>query len=496
VSSSLLWRIALAAGVVGAYATTQDPLATFSVVLLWIGWWLLRPNEGPPVLALAFSFQWMQITLGLFYTPWTGHRLLTNDVSTLTKTELMALAGLMFIVGGIRLGQHLMNRLGPPEGSRPLYAFSWKLLLGVYVGSMMIVASVQQFAWDYPSLTQGILALTYLRLAILYLILRRLVQPTFQWLPFAAIIVLEVGIGFTGFFAGFREPLIMAVVAMLEGFDTRKTQYWAGLGVLTATAFAAGLFWIGVRKEYREAIWANDAGAAVSVSRVDRLSQLSSGWAGRDAGQVGDDLDRLVDRMWTIYYPALAVERVPSVVAHTGGQLMQETLIHVFSPRVFYPDKKAVTTDSDLVRRYAGVWVAGEAQNTNIAFGYLGESYVDFGMPLMFVPMFVFGILVGVIYEGFLRYVRCRELAIGTATVVCWLSLYQFERSWVKTVGLTLTLAIYVGSVVVMFDRFWSKDAPEDAQHDTEADDDAEADDEEDAEGELYVTRDQGLRTD
>jgi len=139
----------------------------------------------------------------------------------------------------------------------------------------------------------------------------------------------------------------------------------------------------------------------------------------------------------------------------TDGALMAEVMTHIMSPRVFYTEKRGLVSDSEMVRKYAGVFVAGEKENTNIAFGYAAESYVDFGVPLMFVPVFIYGLMVGVTYQGFLRMIRHRDLAIGLVTVICWLSLYLFERSWVKTLGLAGTLIIYVGALTFVVDRLW-----------------------------------------
>ena len=44
-------------------------------ILIWT-WRFLRPTEGPPILALALSFQWMQITLGIFYTAYFARAVL------------------------------------------------------------------------------------------------------------------------------------------------------------------------------------------------------------------------------------------------------------------------------------------------------------------------------------------------------------------------------------------------------------------------------------
>jgi hypothetical protein len=124
-------------------------------------------------------------------------------------------------------------------------------------------------------------------------------------------------------------------------------------------------------------------------------------------------------------------------------------------PRVFFPDKPEVGSDSELVRRYSGVWVAGAAQDTDIAFGYAAESYIDFGVPMMFLPVFVWGTFMGICYAGMFTYFRHRDIAVSVTTVICWLTLYLFERSWTKTIGLGGTLMIYVGSLSFVLDRLW-----------------------------------------
>jgi hypothetical protein len=132
---------------------------------------------------------------------------------------------------------------------------------------------------------------------------------------------------------------------------------------------------------------------------------------------------------------------------------MGAALAHVFMPRVLFPDKPGLPSDSDMVRHYAGVWVAGAEQGTSIAFGYVAESYVDFGLPFMFLPMIVWGVFVGLAYRAMHVLLRHREVAIPVLTVIFWLSVYLFERSWAKTMGLTGTMLIYVGGVAFAIDR-------------------------------------------
>ena len=99
--------------------------------------------------------------------------------------------------------------------------------------------------------------------------------------------------------------------------------------------------------------------------------------------------------------------------------------------------------------------MAGANEDTDIAFGYAAESYIDYGVPMMFLPVFIWGTFMGVCYAGMFKYFRHRDIAVSVTTVICWLSLYLFERSWAKTIGLGGTLMIYVGSLSFVLDRLW-----------------------------------------
>jgi hypothetical protein len=45
-------------------------------------------------------------------------------------------------------------------------------------------------------------------------------------------------------------------------------------------------------------------------------------------------------------------------------------------------------------------------------------------------------------------------VSVPVLTVVFWLCVYLFDRSWAKTMGLTGTMLIYVGAVAFVVDRF------------------------------------------
>jgi hypothetical protein len=446
-------KLAVIAGLV-VWMISGDWLLGLSTFVLALGWVFLPAEEGPPVLALAYTLQWVTVCVGLYYVAITGRPLQATLGSDYQPMVLIGLGCLVAILAGLLCGQYLVSRLRPLEGVRPAYALTFKSLVVTYVGATILAGFVHEFAWSFPTITQAIIAVSFLRLGLLYLVLRRLVADD-RWAVMALVLVFEIGLGFTGFHAGFREPLIMAVLAFLERFDRRNVTHWVSLGVLCTAMAVLGVTWVSVRVNYRERYLADEAFAQNRGARFDSITAAAKQWTAQDKSQFYDNIDAFIDRLWAIYYPALAVARVPDVIPHTDGRLMADTLKFTFMPRVFFPDKPEIGSDSDLVRRYSGVWVAGANEDTDIAFGYAAESYIDYGVPLMFLPVFIWGTFMGICYAGMFKYFRHRDIAVSVTTVICWLTLYLFERSWAKTIGLGGTLMIYVGSLSFVLDRLW-----------------------------------------
>jgi hypothetical protein len=289
---------------------------------------------------------------------------------------------------------------------------------------------------------------------VLFLILRRLCSPPPRFGLVGAVVALEIVLGITGFFAGFREPIVLAVLAILEVFERKNVRHWFALAAASVAIMALGVLWMGIRSQYRRDYVEVDTFSSSRGDRVNRVEDLTSAFLKNDADSLLKTTDSLVDRMWTVYYPALALKRVPNVLPHTDGAILGAALTHIVTPRIFFPNKGELPSDSDEVRKYAGVHVAGREVNTSIAFGYGAEAYVDFGVPLMFAPVFAFGVFAGFCYALFRSLIWHRELFVAFATVSFWSSLYLFERSWATMLGVTVGFMVYLGGPMVLLDRF------------------------------------------
>ena len=440
--------VAFVAGLVA-----NEWIVSASLLTLLIGIKLVSTGDRLFVLPVAFAFHWLQTSIGLMYLAFAGRAVPTVELSDYRPMVLVGLGCCLALAAGIRLGLSLRHKPDPRE-ARPGFAFGIGLLVTLYLGTIAVQGSLAALAPDYPSLRQIIVTFDTARLGILFLILRRLCSPTPRWGLLVLVVSGEIVLGITGFFAGFREPVVLAVLAVLEIFELRNTKHWLAIGVGGVAAVFLGLLWMSIRVEYRKEYVEIDKFQTSRSARVERIGSLTSALFSSESTNLWAAADTLVDRLWTVYYPALALSRVPRVLPHTNGTILTAALMHIVTPRVFFPNKAELPSDSDEVRKYSGVFVAGREVNTSIAFGYAPEAYIDFGIPLMFVPVFVFGVVVGLLYALFRQLIWHRELFVAFATVTFWLTVYLFERSWATMLGVSLGFMVYLGGPVILLDRF------------------------------------------
>lgn len=425
----------------------KDWIAGIAVVVISAVWHKLYTNNEPPVLALALTYQWIEVTSGIFYFALTG-RSLSAAHTDFRPMVLIGLGCISVLLFGISIGSQVSH--SNPKECAPIESYiAFKKLIIAYIISIPLVSLLAKLAWELPMLTQPILALTMLRYGLLFLVIRRLISPRFNLKLILLILFIEIVIGFTGFFAGFREPMIITMIALLEKFESKKIQHWFLIILIGLFMLAFALLWTGIKSEYRSQY---DRLGESRTARIDTIKSLSVDWVNSDLKSIVLDLDHMVDRMWPIYYPSLAVSRVPAYLPHEEGAILWGAIRHIFFPRFLFPDKPELSSDSDMVRKYSNVWVAGSESGTSIAFGYAAESYIDFGLPIMFIPVFIYGLLVGIAYSWFSKRINNRELLAIFLLIFCWFSLYQFERSWVKTVGLAGTLIMYIGGLTIIVD--------------------------------------------
>ena len=446
--------VALFTGILLAAATGYWVMLP-AMLLLWAAWKHLQTEEGPPVLALAFTHHWLQITLGLIYFPLLGRPFMRFGSDDPTQVTALALIGAGALLLGLVAGLRLAKPPDPYYRNRREYFFRESIAIALFLLFVATSSILNEFAFENPAILQIALAFGSVRLAFLYLLLRRYVAAR-RWWAFTAFALIELTVGFSSYFASFREGFVIMFLALLERFDRRRSLHWLLVVATGCAAVGAGLLWTGIKGKLREDISVG-AGAEGRFARLMRLLEVT----GESLGTFGENFminsDKIVDRQWPVYIPHLVLQRVPSAIPHGDGSFIYGAVTHVIQPRLIFPDKRDLQSDSDKVRYYAGLRVAGAESNTSIAFGYFAESYIDFGLPVMYVPIFLFGLFAGVSYRMICRLLYHRELAVAVTTVVMWSSLYLFERSWDRILGIGLTLMIVITLTLVVAERLFGR---------------------------------------
>jgi len=134
-------------------------------------------------------------------------------------------------------------------------------------------------------------------------------------------------------------------------------------------------------------------------------------------------------------------------VPHEDGRLWLDAVTRPFMPRLFFPDKDVID-ESSLTNKYTGLSIAGTNEGAQISLGYMAESYVDFGMFGMMLPIFLLGLLLGLISRWLMRHRHARGvLGIGMSGSIIFAAA-AIETSTAKVIG-GLAVSVIVAWILI-----------------------------------------------
>jgi hypothetical protein len=81
------------------------------------------------------------------------------------------------------------------------------------------------------------------------------------------------------------------------------------------------------------------------------------------------------------------------------------------------------------------------------------QSYIDFGVPLMFLPTFGLGVLLGLGYRWFTTRLHFEEIVLAVLAVAFWANIMPYNVAWAKLLGKLMTALVFVGGAAVIVDH-------------------------------------------
>jgi hypothetical protein len=396
---------------------------------------LVWQADVPPALLIISGVQWLQGSLKLFAAELGGVELWTVSRATHNLEEASALTMIWALVIALGMRIALYDFRPTPDRSS-----------GVEVSTALTVylawsAGVQVLSFVTPDAARQVLvALSDLRWATVYVLFATVLRRRQGYLLLVLSLVIEIALGFLSFFSSFKTVLLVLLAALLA--TTQRVSMRQLLSIIATVAFTIylGIMWSAIKGEYRGILNDGSKDQAVRVG-VDAQAEALQRIAGKvDSSAFDDATDRFVDRIAYVTYLAHVIDFVPHIRPHEDGRIWLGALDHVLLPRVLFPDKAALESDTVIAERFTGLSL-GSHRGTSISIGLPAESYVDFGIPIMFGPALFLGILHGLAFRLLMR--RREHAPYGAGFAVAFATPYMLvELVAAKALGSLLSLSI------------------------------------------------------
>lgn len=414
---------------------------------------LLWRAEEPPILMLPALFQWSEVAAYPLTTLWKQVPLgdLSVYAADLDSSAMYGLAGVVALAAGLRLGS--LARSGTAFADRlRLEGRYWTYRQVVRVGVSAIVlgyacgaiASIAGPAREVFGNAAGVKSVG------IFLIAYWCLANSRHYGLLVPVMGFEVLFGMTGFFADFKNSILVLVVAVIAARPRLRLADAVAAGLVFGLLVFVATFWSAIKVEYRSMLNKGTGAQVVDIPLEDRVNFILKSLAGVDGEMLADGFDRLIGRHGYIEYLALVMQNVPYGIPHENGQLTMSVFSHITTPRFLFPDKPPLPSDTEVMAKYTGLQNTWD-QNTSISIGNLGELYIDFGLVGGLIGEFCIGLLVAFVYRWLRDKDNCSSILSAGLCVMVALPTAYFGTAYIKLIGsfvfssaIALLLQMYV----------------------------------------------------
>ena len=465
-----IWLVIIM-GAAQGWLSPNPALTSASLLILPLLVFSLWLKEAPPVLSFLLFFQWLEVTLKLFNFDFIGEsvrgmiRVGTEEnplfiySTEINKALWLALGGLLSLTAGMRLG---IAGMAKGHEKKILFEKSETLpvrkLFILYVAFSVISIPLIHLGWRFESLLQILIALTNVKWVIFFLLAYSVLERKKEYGFLIVTFLLEISTGFLSYFAQFKNIFFITAVVFLTINYRFKAKHILVAMAFFLLALLLGSAWSIIKKDYR--LFLDEAQIRQSSpSLLARAEKMSGLIAGLNHQRLKKGAELLTERIAYVDYFAQVLQMVPRWVPHEDGQLWKGALRHVMTPRILFSDKASLASDSDITRKYTGIRVAGGEMGggTSIGIGYFAESYVDFGVPLMFLPLFLMGFLQGFAYRRLIGKAKTRVFGYAVATAALLFSGVSIATSSAKVLGGTVMNFVILAIFSRLFERKFTR---------------------------------------
>ena len=252
-----------------------------------------------------------------------------------------------------------------------LEKYNGRRIIIIYIIVSLLTAVLGSSIIHIPG-AQLLLSIGYMKWVLLTLLIAHTVVTNSNKTLVVFIIALEVLLSFSGFWAAFKDYILVAIGAYLMLSPKLSFKAYVMLGVVFLATLFISVVWTYSKGEYRKYLTGGERSQIIVQQGqfqnifkfIDIVKRDFSSSNFSTSFSIG--MENLVYRISYVEFLALTIKQVPTYIPHQNGLLLESAFEHVLKPRILFPDKKPIY-DSELTSKYTGVQFSGADQGTSFS---------------------------------------------------------------------------------------------------------------------------------
>ncbi len=438
----------IVATVVAAGLSPSPLILVLSGITLFVCILLLWTVDDLPLLIFPVAYQWSEISAKPIATIFYDVPLdsLSDYGASLLPGAALGLIGLMFLAVGLRLGAG-PQRDGIIKGLNLNTAhLPFRTVLGLSLTAIILGHLLYNVSGLVGPARQIFLALAQVKLAGLFVLSYWCFKHHRGYLILMPLVGMEIVVGMLGFFADFRSPVLIVFLAAIAARPRLRAGDLSIGAVIALVIILAASFWSWVKPDYREFVNLGTGQQIVARPIDERLDFLAGRAMQFDLSDMGRGFEALVFRHSYIDFLSQTMIYVPEREPHADGRQLGQSIMHILTPRILFPEKAVLINDSDLSAYYTGLPLNRDP-NTSISLGYLAEFYIDFGAWGALLGMLILGGTLGFMYRLLRRQANEFPLVSFGLAAMWALTFASFGIALIKLVG--FVVITFIAALVI-----------------------------------------------
>jgi hypothetical protein len=379
---------------------SANPIHTLlSLVMLTIIFVLFWTRDIPAIVFWGLVFQWLFITLKVFYADINGFsftdKILHSYPFAINMAFYLSLYGLLFYMIGLYLITRKSHKFNFDLSS--ILNYDTKKLIIVYLVFQVIFNILLTLFGLLSGLSQLIVQMSYLRWGFFFLVIYNAFMKKEYRLFVIIILLAEVILSFATYWSSFKEYLIFLIIFIPVLKLKLKLRQYILMSVILCITFFFSLVWQTIKSEYRSYLSHGLTQQVVLVSPQEAIPHFIE-MALNTPIDFDHALWTIIDRASYIDFFSATIDHIPDILPFQNGRILYESFYHVLTPRLLFEGKKELD-DSKQLNELTGLYMADAQKGTSMSLGYMGEAYADFGPTFMVISTFLIGLLSGLVYR-------------------------------------------------------------------------------------------------